>query len=111
MSDRRPAPPKHLGHAGRRLWRGVLSDYDVGATHDLARLQVAAECADRLDEARRVIDRDGPYVPDRYGSLKGHPALAVEKDSRALMLRAIRELGVDLVESQPSRPPSRWRGK
>ncbi len=109
MSDG-PRPPAHLKAAGKKLWRGILRDYEVSDAHDLARLQVAAECADRCAEARGVIDRDGAYISDRFGGMKSHPALAVEKDSRALLLRAIREMGVDLVESRPSRPPSTWRG-
>ena len=110
MSEKLPTPPTHLKAAGRKLWRGIVRDYEIADAHDLARLQVAAECADRVAEAREAIDRDGPYIEGRFGP-KNHPALAVEKDGRALLLRAIREMGVDLLPSQPSRPPSTWRGK
>lgn len=105
-----PPPPPHLKAPGKALWKAILSEYDVGDAHDLARLQVAAECADRGAEARDAIERDGAYTEGKFG-LKAHPALAVEQAARILLLRAIREMGVDVAEAQPTRPPTRWRGK
>jgi len=107
--SRLPTPPKHLQDAGRALWRGVLRDYEVSDHHDLARLQAAAEASDRIVEARKAVERDGAYVEGRFG-LKAHPGLAVERDARTQLLRALRELGVDLATAAPTRPPSRWRG-
>src|SRR5687767_3040990 len=107
--SRPPTAPRHLHDAGKALWRGVLADYEVTDTHDLARLQAAAEAADRITQAREAVERDGAYVEGRFG-MKAHPALAIERDARTQLLRALRELGVDLAQAAPTRPPSRWRG-
>lgn len=110
MSNRTPAPPKHLKARGGTLWRGVHRDYLIDTTHDRGRLLVACEVADRLDEARERIDQDGTFVTSPQG-LKAHPAVKVEQDSRIILLRSIRELGVDVAEAQPTRTPTRWQGK
>jgi P27 family predicted phage terminase small subunit len=102
---RAPATPRHLQAAGRDLWRRVAGAYALEPHHE-AILQAAAEAADRIAEARAAIEADGAYVEGRFGK-KAHPGLSVERDSRIAMLRAIRELGLDLIEA--SRPPTRWR--
>ncbi len=110
MPDTIPSPPEHLKRRGRALWRGVHRDYILDTTHDRQRLLVACEAADRLDEARARIEQDGTYVTSPQG-LKAHPAVKVEQDSRIILLRALRELGVDVAEPHVVRPPSRWQGK
>ncbi len=107
-TTRPPRPPAHLKAAGRALWTGIQRGYDLGETHQQAILAAACEAADRQVEAREAITRDGAYVDGgRYG-MKAHPALAVERDARLAMIRALRELGLDLVKDTAARPPSRW---
>jgi P27 family predicted phage terminase small subunit len=102
-----PAAPHHLSREARRFWRSVLAEYEL-ETHHLAILQAACEALDRTREARAAIEADGAYIDGRFGK-KAHPALAIERDSRTAMLRAIRELGLDLEAPASSRPPSRWQ--
>ncbi len=108
IPDRRTPPraPAHLTKPSRAFWDAVVRDYDL-ETHHLAILQAACEARDRLDEARAAITRDGAYVVGRFGP-KSHPAIAVERDSRLVMVRCLRELGLDL-EAPASRLPTRWR--
>ena len=108
-SARIPTIPKHLRGAGIRLWRDVLRDFEL-APHDLAVLQVACEAADRTAEARAVLDRDGTVCDGRYGP-RARPEVAIERDSRTAMLRALRELGLNLEAPADPRPPSRWKGR
>lgn len=101
-----PTAPRHLSEPSRVFWRSVVADFDL-EPHHLAILAAACEARDRMDQARAAIDTDGAYIEGRFG-MKAHPALAVEIASRTAMLRAIRELGLDL-EAPASRPPSRWQ--
>ena len=101
-------PPKHLSATARRFWTDVLSDYTL-EPHHLAVLTVACEAMDRAAEARAAIARDGDYVEGRFG-LKAHPGLAIERDARTQILRAVRELGLDLEQPTTPGPPSRWKG-
>lgn len=106
-----PAPPKHLGPEGRALWRGVLADFELVDSHDLARLQVAAEAADRVAVCREEVERTGMFIDGRFG-VKASPAALMADRSQATLLKALREIGLDL-STDPAGPrlPSRWRGR
>lgn len=90
--------PRHLRAPGKRLWLGVMSDFEVLDAHSRELLRLAAEAVDRGEDARRAVARDGSFVPGRYaGSVHAHPGLAVARDSATLAARLLRELGVDDV--------------
>jgi P27 family predicted phage terminase small subunit len=109
MTSPIPRPPKHLRPGGAALWRDICRGFDL-AEHDLHILAAACEAADRAREARERVDLDGAIVDGRYGP-RAHPAIAIERDSRLAMLRALRELGLNLEAVAAPRPPTRWRGK
>jgi hypothetical protein len=94
MNDRsdRARCPAGLGKAGQAVWRAVTGDYDL-TDPELRVLEQASIAADRAAEARVAIERDGAYVDGRYGP-RQHPAIAVERDSRAALLRALKDLNV-----------------
>ncbi len=106
--------PGHLKATGRAFWKRLHREYAIEDSAGLALLQTAAECADRIAEARAIIDAEGAVVRDRYGSPKAHPAHTVEKDARNQMLAAIKQLNVDLepLADAPGRPPEStgWTG-
>lgn len=89
------------------MWNAIVAEYGLEA-HHRAILAAACEALDRMREAQAAIAASGAYVEGRFGP-KAHPAIAVERDSRAAMLRALRELGLDLEAPATSRPPTRWR--
>ena len=103
---RLPAPPRHLSASSRRLWASVVAGYDLEPRH-IAVLTVAMEARDRMLEAQAAIRVDGAYIAGLHGP-RSHPGIAVERDSRTAMLRAIRELGLDLEVAAAPRTPSRW---
>jgi hypothetical protein len=98
--------PGHLSRSILTWASDVLDDFD--ASESQRRLIIAAaEAWDRAAQARRAIARDGAYVTDRYGSPKAHPAIAVERDSRAAFARILAQLGLDAVEEDEPQAPTR----
>lgn len=98
-----PPPPDYLRDDGRRLWSEVVEAYLLDS-HQVEILALAAGALDRQVEARQIVDRDGPCVEDRFGQVRTHPMVAVERDCRLAVARLVRELA---LEAPPSgaRPP------
>jgi len=83
-----------------------VADYELDREpHALETLRLACEALDRCAEAREVLASEGPYVRDRFGQVRAHPAVAVERDSRLAALRAFRELSLDRTAPDDVRPP------
>lgn len=99
-----PEAPTHLEPETRIWWAQVESAFELEA-HHLKLLTFAAEAWDRAQQARERIAKDGAYLPDRFGVLHAHPAVAVERDSRLAFARLIRELDLDTEAPPESRPP------
>jgi phage terminase small subunit len=87
--------PRHLSRRSKAIFRAVVDDYALEREpHAVAILRQACEAIDRAEQARRRIEQDGAYLPDRFGQLKPHPALAVERDAKTLTARLLRELSL-----------------
>jgi P27 family predicted phage terminase small subunit len=87
-------PPAHLSARSRKLWGDVFAAFEFEPV-DLERLRLACEALDRCEQARAIIDKEGPIVRDRFGQSRSHPAVAIERDARIAALRGLRELGVE----------------
>jgi hypothetical protein len=100
-------PPKGLSPAAQTIFQAIVKDYGIDCPAALSILTSALESHDRASEAKAILDREGPVVTDRWGQRKVHPAAAVERDSRAAYLSAIKALNLDLAVSDrgPGRPP------
>ena len=106
MGKRRgPTPPAHLSPEAKRWWGEVVRSYEL-EPHHLKLLALAAETWDRAQEARRRIAEDGTYVLDRWGCVKSHPAVNVERDAKTTFARLVRELALDVSEPGDTRPPA-----
>jgi len=104
----RKKTPNNLGKTGKSFWNKVMSEYILSDAHDLQRLLLAAQCLDDIAQAEERVKKDGPFHTDRYGGLKEHPGARVIRENRALFLRFIRELRLDLTTGPESRPPSNY---
>lgn len=106
-----PSAPRGLSNRARGLWKQILSDYELTG-HELALLEEALRSLDRADQARHEVDRDGLTFRDRFGQLRPHPALGIERDLRGLFARTLRELGLDPASladaTRPPRIPGRY---
>src|SRR5262245_61418996 len=90
-----PAAPAGYTPAAKRLWTDVVSSWQIDPAA-LTILAVGCEELMRKDAARAIVDREGMALSDRFGQSRAHPMLAVERDARAGLLRALKQLGLDL---------------
>jgi P27 family predicted phage terminase small subunit len=98
-----PRSPSHLRQRGRELWRAVAGQFEL-EDYGWTILRLAAEAADRAEEAREVLATSGLTISDRYGGVRSHPCVGIERDARLAVARLVRELGLD-VEAPEARPP------
>jgi P27 family predicted phage terminase small subunit len=101
-----PQPPQALSKAARSRWRQLVDEYAITDPAGLQILEAALEAFDRMRAAQRTIKKDGATFKDRYGQPRAHPLLVVERDSRAAMLAALKQLNLDLepLRDRPGRP-------
>ena len=83
--------PGHLSAAMKKFWRRVEREYELDPDALLI-LRTACEAWDRAQQARHAIDLDGLIINGRR-----HAAVDVEAQSQSLFLRAMRQLGLDVV--------------
>jgi hypothetical protein len=95
------------------LWRAVVSEFELNSA-ELVVLTKAAEAADRAEDARAAVDRDGLVTVGRYGQPVLHPAADLERQNRALIGALLRSIGVlnpplvaPYVPGRPGPKPSR----
>ena len=101
----RVQPPKHLKPATRAWFRAVVSDWEL-EDHHTRLLALAGGAWDRAEQAREVLETAGIVVMTRFGEVKAHPAVAIERDARIAFARLVRELDLDVnPPSSESRPP------
>lgn len=104
-----PKAPEHLGLAGKKLWRSVLSEFDVaGAEREL--VSDACAIADQ-QEALREMMRLGPMMKGPDGMPRANPAMVqfrLLSITKARLLAAAQVVGeVKGEEHDPSRPQKR----
>jgi P27 family predicted phage terminase small subunit len=106
MKHRRVLTPKHLNAEARKLWTGILMEYEIEDSAGLRILRVACEAYQRAQACREVIDSEGMQRPDRFGVMKPHPLLAAERDARSQFLQGLKSLNLDLepLRDGPGRP-------
>ena len=101
-----PKAPAGAGPAGRRLWRAVLTDFEL-AEHEMSLLRQAARAADLCEELQRVVDDEGPLATTRLGETKAHPALVELRQQRIVLARLVVALRVPLGDQEEETTPSR----
>lgn len=93
-SERIPTAPRGTGQDGRRLWRAVLTEYEL-EEHELTLLRQAVHVADVCADLAAQVDRDGTVLAG-----KAHPALVELRQQRILLARLIVALRVPLGEDE-----------
>lgn len=99
-------PPKHLGAAGRAAWRAICDAVDL-ERYELVPVRLLCEALDRAEQARLILETDGLTVPTAHG-VKTHPAVAIERDSRAAAAQFWRVLGLHDVDDSDAGTPQHF---
>ncbi len=101
--------PSHLSLEAKKVWSEILKEYSIDDAAGLRILRVALEAFDRAQAARAAIDKEGMTVMDKFGQIKPHPLLPIERDSRAAFLAGLKALNLDLepLQTRPGRPSGR----
>ncbi len=97
-----------LKAAGNRFKEQTKSENDLVESHDLERLEMACHCLDEIQEAKKIIKKEGRFIMNRFQEKREHPASKAIRENKIIFCRIIRELGLDLVEPEDSRPRRRY---
>lgn len=101
-----PKAPNSLGDSGKEWWKKAVKLFEFSAP-ELALLEEAALCLDRLEQARAVIDRDGLTYLDPKRGPRMRPEVVIERDCRAAFARLCKQLEIGEVEAPAKVPGAR----
>lgn len=99
-------PPAGLRPATRRWWQDVVATWEL-EPHHVRQLSIAARAWDEAEAAAELVRREGLVVAMPSGAKRPHPAIRISNEARAMFLRAVRELDLDLEPPKEAiRPPA-----
>lgn len=108
MKNNEHKPPAGLSPAAKSWWKKLTNEYGIDDQAGLLILETAMRAMDRMTQAGALIDKHGAVILDKFEQLKANPACAVERDSRAAMMGALKSLNLDLEPlGNPGRQPGR----
>jgi phage terminase small subunit len=94
----RPRPPKDLSREARRLWQYLFDASDVDAVAEPL-LHSFCQHWQTVQEARALLAKEGIILTEKTAAgvekRRPHPAVSVERDASAALMRAWRLLGYD----------------
>lgn len=101
--------PTGLKAGGRKLWRSVTDDYELGE-HELSILLEAARTVDSLDELQRIVRDEGVTNTSPQG-VRAHPALVEARQQRVTLAKLVASLRIPLEDEQEAtRTPQKRSG-
>lgn len=100
-----PHAPSKLSADSRKLWDAVVNEFELDE-HHLQLLGRACDQNDRALAARKIIENEGVTTKDRFGQVKSHPCIDVERNASLAFKQVLRELGLD-VQIPETRGPRR----
>jgi P27 family predicted phage terminase small subunit len=103
-----PAPPKDLSAAACTWWKRLHAEFDLADEAAAFLLESALRAFDRMNQAGALVEKHGVCIVDRFGQLRANPATNAERDARAAMLSAFKQLNLDVIPPmKPGRPAGR----
>ena len=103
-----PQPPGPLDQFGLDLWIAITSQYHFDDVGSFEVLYQACCCRSRAERCRKLIEGDGEFLRLK-GGIRAHPCIREESAARALTVRMIKDLGLNLepLHDRPGRPSGR----
>ena len=98
---------KTLRPSTKRWINSIKRRYELEDFHERL-LVLAGQAWDRATEAREFLAEDGAVIVDRFEQKKPHPAVQIESQAMLNFAKLLREIGLDLDRSEPSRPPRQY---
>ena len=83
--------PVPLTGERKRLWDDVRSRFVLEPASENI-LRNACEALERAAQAAEQVTKDGQVFRDRFGAIRAHPAVAIERDFRGLAARQLEKL-------------------
>jgi hypothetical protein len=93
-----------LSLEAQKLLASITAAYDLEDHHQTV-LLVALEALDRLRQAQKALEEEGPVYRDRFGAPRKSPWVSIEENARLQFLRGMRELDLDAEAPADVRPP------
>ncbi|WP_426226251.1 terminase [Pseudarthrobacter sp. DSP2-3-2b1] len=101
--------PPGLKAGGRKLWRSLTADYELGE-HELSILLEASRTVDALDELERIVREQGVTNVSPQG-VRAHPALVEARQQRVTLAKLVASLRIPIEEEESaSRTPQQRVG-
>lgn len=98
-------PPAGLSRAALAWWKALNEEYEFPLEARLV-LEAAMHSFDRWMQARAILDKEGLTFRDKFKQPRQHPAVLIERDSKAAMVRALKSLGLDILPPGPIGRPT-----
>jgi phage terminase small subunit len=87
-------PPTTLSRKSAAFFKTFVSEYEVEDSHIQVLIRTC-ESMDRADQAAAGLKKHGSLMTeDRFGCLRTHPLVQVERQARAAVIDGIKALGV-----------------
>lgn len=93
-----PKTPPHLKAGGKRLWRTVTDDYELGE-HEQVILLEACRTVDSLQALEDVVNAEGVTHLSPQG-VRAHPALVEARQQRVTLAKLVAALRIPLDEDE-----------
>jgi len=93
-----PDAPKGLKLAGRALWAKIHREFVIYDAAGQEMLRQACAAADRAEECRLQVDREGLTVRMSGGGMRDHPLLRHEETARFFIVKTLHQLGLEPVQ-------------
>lgn len=98
-TQRAPRAPRNLARNGRRLWRSVVSEYDL-CEHELALLAAACRTVDRLEDVATALESSELTTRNARGDTVAHPLLVEQRQQGIALARLLASLRLPSGENE-----------